>query len=110
MVGILVSLTATRINHSWFLAGLTTTQTMPLRRIVFVVQGQLVENPLKDTRIGRKKKEAIKLLAEDDIIETVNKRASDLVKHLVARLEDKVYREKDIKTIRNTCVLLSTRN
>ena len=49
-----------------------------------------MENPLKDTRIGRKKKEAIKLLAEDDIIETVNKRNSDIVKHLVARLEDKV--------------------
>ena len=79
-------------------------------KIVHVVQGQLVENPLKDTRIGRKKKEAIKLLAEDDIIETVNKRNSDIVKHLVARLEDKVYREKDIKTIKNTRFLLSTRN
>ena len=33
-------------------------------KLVHVVQGQLVENPLKDTRIGRKKKEAIKLLAK----------------------------------------------
>ena len=79
-------------------------------KIVHVVQGQLVENPLKDTRIGRREKEAIKLLAEDDIIEAVNKRASNLVKHLVDRLEEKVYREKDIKVIKNTRVVLSTRN
>ena len=79
-------------------------------KIVHVIQGQLVADPLKDTRIGRRQKEAIKLLAEDDIIKAVNTRASDLVTHLVTRLEDKVYREKDIKVIKNTRVLLSTRN
>ena len=79
-------------------------------KIVHVIQGQLVADPVKDTRIGRRKKEATKLLREEDIIKAVEKRATSLVTHLSSRLESKVFREKDIKVIKNTRVLLSTRN
>ena len=67
-------------------------------------------DPLKDTRIGGRKKEATKLLNGDDIIKAVERRATDLVSHLSSRLEDKVYREKDVKMIKHTRVLLSSRN
>ena len=79
-------------------------------KIVHVIQGQLVSDPLKDTRIGRRKREATKLLEEDDIVKIVEKRASDIVEHLSSRLEAKVYREKDFKVIKNTRVLLGARN
>ena len=79
-------------------------------KIVHVIQGQLVADPLKDTRIGGRKKEATKLLNGDDIIKAVERRATDLVSHLSSRLEDKVYREKDVKMIKHTRVLLSSRN
>ena len=75
-------------------------------KILHVAQGQLVENPLKDTRIGKSQKNAIKLMDEDAIIQMAEKRAVDVVKHLSERLENKVYREKDIKMIQVSRVLL----
>ena len=50
------------------------------------------------------------MLKEDDIIKAVEKRATCLVTHLSSRLEDKVFREKDVKVIKHTRVLLSSRN
>ena len=79
-------------------------------KIVHVIQGQLVADPLKDTRIGRRSKEATKLLEEDDIIKIVEKRATDIVTHFSSRLEGKVYREKDIRMIKNTRILLGARS
>ena len=79
-------------------------------KVVHVIQGQLVSDPLKDTRIGRKQREAASLLNEDSIIKAVEKRATDLVTHLSSRLEGKVYRDQDIKVIKNTRVLLSARS
>ena len=75
-------------------------------QIVHVIQGRLVADPLRDTRASRRQRDAIKLLDEDKIIRKVEKRATDLVTHLSSRLEDKVYREKDIMVIKNTRVLL----
>ena len=37
-------------------------------RVVHVMHGQLVADPIKDTRVGKASREAIKLLNEDDII------------------------------------------
>ena len=37
----------------------------------------------------------------------MKKQATDLVTHLSSRLEGKVYRDQDIKVIKNTCDLLS---
>jgi hypothetical protein len=79
-------------------------------KIVHVIQGKLVADPLRDTRVGRRQRDAIKLLDEDKIIEMVMKRAADLVTHLSSRMEDKVYGEQDIKVIKNTRVLLETRS
>ena len=79
-------------------------------KILHVIQGQLVSDPLKDTRIGRKVRDATKLLNEDDIIKTVQQRVTDIVTHISSRLERKVYREADIKVIKNTLVILSARN
>jgi hypothetical protein len=56
-------------------------------KIIHVIQGKLVADPLRDTRVGRKKKDAIKLMDEGKIIEVVKKRASDLVSHLCSRME-----------------------
>ena len=75
-------------------------------QIVHVIQGKLVADPLRDTRAGRRQRDAIKLLDEDKIIKNVEKRATDLVEHLSSRLEGKVYREKDILVIKNTRVFL----
>ena len=60
-------------------------------KIVHVIQGKLVSDPLRDTRVGRRQRDAIKLLNEDKIIEMVKKHAADLVTHLISRMEDKVY-------------------
>ena len=79
-------------------------------KIVHVIQGKLVADPLRDTRASRRQKDAIKLLDEDKIIKEVEKRATDLVTHLSSRLEEKVYREKDILVIKNTRVVLGARN
>ena len=79
-------------------------------KIVHVLQGQLVTDPIKDTRIGRKNRAAIRLLNEDDIIEVVQKRGRDIVSHLSSRLEQKVYRVEDIKAIKNSRVLLGARD
>ena len=48
-----------------------------------------MSDPLRDTRVGRKKRDAIKLLNEDNIVYMVVKHAKDLV-----RMEEKVYRWK----------------
>ena len=56
-------------------------------KIVHVVQGQLVADPLRDTRIGRSRRKATMLLDEDDIIKKVEKRATDIVTHVSSRLE-----------------------
>ena len=60
----------------------------PLKKleIVHVVQGKLVSDPLRDTRVGRRQIDAIKLLNEDNIIEMVKKCAADLVTHLSSRI------------------------
>ena len=79
-------------------------------KIVHVIQGKLVSDPLRDTRVGRRKRDAIKLLDEEKIIELVGKHATELVTHLSSRMEDKVYKEEDIKIIKNTRILLETRN
>ena len=76
-------------------------------KIVHVHQGQLVANPLKDTRVGRKNRAAIR---RDDIIEVVHKRGKAIVSHLSSRLEQKVYREEDVKAIKNSRVLLGARD
>ena len=70
-------------------------------KIVHVIQGRLVLDPLRDTRV----RDAIKLLNEDDIISMVVKRAT----YLSSRLEDKVYRMEDIQMIKNTRVLLGVK-
>ena len=46
-------------------------------KVVHVIQGQLVSDPLRDTRIGRKQREAASLLNEDSIIKAVEKQATD---------------------------------
>ena len=79
-------------------------------KIVHVIQGKLVSDPLRDTRVGKRKRDAIKLLNEQSIIEMVKKCAADLVTHLSSRMEEKVYGEEDIKVIKNTRVLLETRS
>lgn len=79
-------------------------------KIVHVIQGQLVADPIRDTRIGRRNRESTKLLNEDDIIQVVQERGKSLVSHLSSRLEQKVYREADIKVIKNSRVLLGARN
>jgi hypothetical protein len=71
-------------------------------KIVHVLQGKLVADPLRDTRIGRRQREANKLLNEDDIIRAVEVRATNIVTHLSSKLEEKVYNEKDIDVIKNT--------
>ena len=76
-------------------------------KIVHVIQGQLVTDPVKDTRVGRKHRASIKLLDQDAIIKQVEKRAADVVTHLSSRLEEKVYRGKDINVIKVTRVVLS---
>ena len=76
-------------------------------KIVHVIQGQLVSDPLRDTRIGRKQKKAASLLDQDAIIKVVEQRAVDVVMHMTSRLEEKVYQEKDLQVIKNTRVLLS---
>ena len=79
-------------------------------KIVHVVQGQLVSDPLRSTRTGSRQRESIKLLDEDKIIKRVEERARDIVTHLSSRLEDKVYREKDVKMIQNTRVILGSQS
>ena len=79
-------------------------------KVVHVVHGQLVSDPIKDTRIGRKQREATKLLNEDDIIMTVAERGRQLVKHISTNLENKVYREEDKELIKNCRVILGARN
>jgi hypothetical protein len=75
-------------------------------KILHVVQGQLVSDPLKDTRMGRKHRDSFKLLDEDDIVQAVERRAADMVEHVTSRLEDKVYSEEDQENIGHTRVLL----
>ena len=79
-------------------------------KIVHVIQGQLVNDPIKDTRIGRKSKDTSKLLNEDDIIKAVEERGKSLVTHMSSRLEEKVYRKEDVKVIKNSRVILGARN
>ena len=79
-------------------------------KICHVNQGQLVVDPIKDTRIGRQRKDAAKLLNEDDIIKVVGERGKALVSHLSGKLEDKVYREEDVKMIKNSRVLLGMKD
>ena len=43
-------------------------------RVIHVMHGQLVADPIKDTRVGRASREAIKLLNEDNIIKQVEER------------------------------------
>ena len=75
-------------------------------KIVHVIQGQLIADPMRDTRIGRKQQENIKVMNQESIIKGVEKRASDIVEHLSSRLEDKVYRVEDIKVIKLSRVVL----
>ena len=75
-------------------------------QIVHVIQGKLVADPLRDTRAARREKDAIKLLDQDAIIKVVEKRARDVVNHLSSKLDDKVYREKDIRVVKNTRIVL----
>ena len=79
-------------------------------KIVHVIQGQLVADPLRDTRVGRKEKNNIKLLNKEDIIDGVQQRATDIVKHLSSRLEEKVYRKEDIAIINSTRIVLGAHN
>jgi hypothetical protein len=79
-------------------------------KIIHVIQGQLVADPLRDTRVGRRQKEAIRLLNKETIIRAVQQRATDVVTHLSSRLEDKVYRKEDIQVIKNTRVVLGSRS
>ena len=79
-------------------------------KIVHVIQGKLVSDPLRDTRVGRRQRGAIKLLDDEKIIELVGKHAKDLVTHLSSRMEEKVYKEEDIKIIKHTRILLETRS
>ena len=79
-------------------------------KVVHVVHGQLVADPIKDTRIGRKHRDATKLLNEDDIIKAVEGRGRRLVKHISSRLEDKFYQPEDKEKIKNCRVVLGARN
>ena len=45
-------------------------------------------DPLRDTRVGRRQRDAIKLLNVDKIIEIAEKVAADLVTQLNSRMED----------------------
>ena len=47
------------------------------------------------------------MLNKDSIIKAVEKRATDLVTHLSSRLEGKMYRDQDIKVIKNAHILIS---
>ena len=64
-------------------------------RVIHVMHGQLVADPIKDTRVGRASREAIKLLNEDNIIKQVEERGMSLIDHISSRLGDKVYRPED---------------
>ena len=45
-------------------------------KIVHSIQGKLVSDPLRDTRVGRRQRDAFNLLNEDIIIEMVKKLAA----------------------------------
>ncbi len=79
-------------------------------KIMHVIQGQLVANPLKDTRIGRMRKDAAKLLIENEIIKAVEKQGRSIITHFTSWLEAKVYRVEDLEVIKNTRVLLGARD
>ena len=79
-------------------------------KIVHVIQGQLVADPIRDTRIGRKQRKATELLDEDKIIQIVEARGKELVSHISSRLEKKVYWEEDVKAIQNSRILLGARS
>ena len=75
-------------------------------RVIHVMHGQLVADPIKDTRVGRASREAIKLLNEDNIIKQVEERGRSLVDHISSRLKDKVYRPEDKDEIMHCKVVL----
>ena len=79
-------------------------------KILHVIQGQLVADPLKDTRVGKRKREAISLLDQESIIKIVERRATEVVNHLSGGLMEKVYREEDKKVIKNTRIVLSSKS
>ena len=62
-------------------------------------------DPLRDTKVGRRKRDAIML-----IIEIVLKCAADLINQLRSRMEHQVYKEENMKIIKITGVWLEAKS
>ena len=75
-------------------------------KIHHIIQGQLVADPVRDTRIGKSKRSAQKLLNEENIISTIVTRAEKLSGHIASKLKVKVYRKEDLQVIQNCRILL----